>query len=204
MLGYLILVAIGGIRTMPEYAWVFWATLGVCGLGLVLAGSEATARMTAGLFKRLPYVWRLVPRIEGSFASTRILLAPREILMPTLVSVIGWGLECTGFWLIANSVVGGSVPFLHAVFAYAFSAVAGAVLIIFPGGLGVTEYSMGKLLVPRYQGAGGLALEAAQQQATGVVILARFCTLWFAVLVGFIATGMFTRRFGAIEAEEQS
>lgn len=204
LLGYLILVAIGGIQTMPEHAWIFWVTLGVCAVALALAGSEWFADLTAGLFKRLPYVWRLVPRIEGSFASTRILLAPREIFMPTIVSVIGWGLECTGFWLIANAVVPDSIPFLYAVFAYAFSAVAGAVLIIFPGGLGITEYSMGKLLVTRYEGVGGLTLEAARAQATGPVILARFCTLWFAVLVGFIATGLFTRRFGRIESEEAS
>jgi len=202
LLGYLILMAIGGIRTMPEHAWVFWTTLGVCAVALVLAGSRTFANLAAGLFKRLPWVWRLVPRIEGSFASTRILLAPREIFMPTLVSVVGWGLECTGFWLIANAGSQTSVPYLYAVFAYAFSAVAGALLIIFPGGLGVTEFSMGKLLVDRYQEAGALALKAAQQQATGVVILARFCTLWFAVLVGFVATGLFTRLHGRIEAEE--
>ena len=155
LLGYLILVAIGGLQTMPEHAWIFWVTLGICAVALALAGSAIFANFTAGLFKRLPYVWRLVPRIEGSFASTRILLAPKEIFMPTLVSVIGWGLECTGFWLIANSVSDGSVPYLYAVFAYAFSAVIGAVLIIFPGGLGITEYSMGKLLVKRLRAWGG-------------------------------------------------
>jgi len=202
LLGYLILVAVGGIRTMPEYAWVFWSTLVICAVALLLAGAETTERLTAGLFKRLPYVWRLVPRIEGSFASTRILLAPREILMPTAVSVVGWSLECTGFWLVANAVVPDTVPFLYAVFAYAFSAVAGAVLIIFPGGLGVTEFSLGKLLVNKYEAVGGLALEAARQSATGAVILTRLCTLWFAVLVGFVAAGLFTRRFGQIEAEE--
>ena len=202
LLGYLILVALGGIQTMPEYAWIFWSTLLVCVVALLLAGSETFARLAAGFFSKLPYVWRLVPRIEGSFASTRILLAPREILMPTAVSVVGWGLECTGFWLVANAVTPGAVPFLYAVFAYAFSAVAGAVLIIFPGGLGITEFSLGKLLVSRYTAVGGLAVEAARHGATGAVILTRLCTLWFAVLVGFVATGLFTRRFGKIENEE--
>jgi uncharacterized protein (TIRG00374 family) len=202
LLGYLILVAVGGIRTMPEYAWVFWTTLIVCVVLLLVAGAETTERLTAGLFSKLPYIWRLVPRIEGSFASTRTLLAPREILMPTAVSVVGWGLECTGFWLVANAVVPDTVPFLYAVFAYAFSAVAGAVLIVFPGGLGVTEFSLGKLLVAKYTDVGGLALKVAQQSATGVVILARLCTLWFAVLVGFVAAGLFTHRFGKVEAEE--
>ena len=102
----------------------------------------------------------------------------------------------------ANAVVPDTIPFLYAVFAYAFSAVAGAVLIVFPGGLGVTEYSMGKLLVAKYSTVGGLGVDAARAMATGPVILARFCTLWFAVLVGFVATALFTRRFGRIESEE--
>lgn len=203
LLGYLILVALGGISTMPEYGWVFWLTLALCAVGLFLAGSEGFSRFTSNLMGKLPFLWRLAPRVEGSFASTRVLLAPREILMPTVVSVIGWGLECLGFWLIANAVVPETVPFLYAVFAYAFSAVAGAVLIIFPGGLGVTEYSLGKLLVDKFQVPGQLALEAAQQAAAGVVILARLCTLWFAVIVGFVATGLFTKRYGAIDESSE-
>jgi uncharacterized protein (TIRG00374 family) len=199
LLGYLILVAIGGIRTMPEYAPMFWATLALAVVALSLAGSQGFADLTTRVFRRLPYLWRLGPRIEGSFASTRILLAPREVLLPTLVSVVGWGLECTGFWLIADAVVPGSVPFLYAVFAFASSAVLGAVLIIFPGGLGVTEYSLGTLLRSRYELAGGLPLKLAQQSAAGVVILARLCTLWFAVGIGFLATALFKRRHGRIE-----
>jgi uncharacterized protein (TIRG00374 family) len=198
LLGYLILVAIGGIRTLPEYASVFWLMLALCLVGLFLAGSERVARLVAGVFKHLPYSGKMVPRIEGSFASTRVLLAPREVVLPTLVSVLGWGAECTGFWLIADAVAPGRMPYLFAVFAYAFSAVAGAILIIFPGGLGVTEFSLGRLLRLRLTDL-GFAIDAAREMATGVVILARLCTLWFAVLVGFAATATFTRLYGAVE-----
>jgi uncharacterized protein (TIRG00374 family) len=201
LLGYLILVAIGGIHTLPGLAWIFWGTIAVCVAALFLAGSEASARVAAAILARTPYLWRLGPRVEGSFASARILLAPREVLLPTLVSVAGWGLECAGFWLIANALVPGAVPFLFATFTYAFSAVAGAVLVVFPAGLFVTELSLGKLLRPRYTGA-GLALEAAQQSAAGAVILARLCTLWFGVAVGFAALALFTRRHGRLTAEE--
>jgi uncharacterized protein (TIRG00374 family) len=199
LLGYLILVAAGGLVTQPEWQWIFWLTLALCGVGLVLAGSEGFSRLTARFFKRLPYLWRLAPRIEGSFLSTRVLLAPREIVLPTLISVAGWACECAGFWLIADAVVPGSVPFLYAVYAYAFSAVAGAVLIVFPGGLGVTEASLGKLLVNRYYLVPGFSEAVAKQMAAGAVILARLCTLWFAVAVGFAATAIFTRRFGTVD-----
>jgi uncharacterized protein (TIRG00374 family) len=207
LFGYLILVAIGGLATENPatdsgYAWVFWVALALCVIAIPMVGSERLARVAVHVISRLPVVGRLAPRVEGSFASTRILLAPREILMPTVVSVLGWGCECTGFWLVANAVVPGAVPFLYGVLAFAFSAVAGAVLIIFPGGLGVTEFLLGKLLVAKYTKLGGLAVEAARQSATGVVILARLCTLWFAVLVGFVATALFTRRFGKIAEDE--
>jgi uncharacterized protein (TIRG00374 family) len=198
LLGYLILMALGGIQTLPEYAWLFWTMLGVCLLGLFLAGSERFSRLIAGLFKRLPYLWRLVPRIEGSFASTRLLLAPREVVLPTLISVVGWGAECTGFWIIADAAAPGRVSWLFAVFAYAFSAIAGAVLILFPGGLGITEFSLGRLVRLRLTET-GIAIDAAREMATGVVILARLCTLWFAVIVGLLATAVFTRLHGAVE-----
>ncbi len=207
LLGYLILVAIGGLSTAPDYAWVFWALLATCALALGIVGSTRCTRLLVRLVARLPVVGRLAPRVEGAFASTRILLAPRELVLPTLVSVIGWGCECTGFWIIANAVVPDSVPWLYAVFAFAFSAVAGAVAIIAPGGLVITEGLLGSLLRPRYQPvlertlslAGDAAREAARAQAAAAVILARLCTLWFAVAVGFAATALFTRRHGSVQ-----
>jgi uncharacterized protein (TIRG00374 family) len=198
LLGYLVLVAVGGLNTQPQYAWMFWALLGLCVVGVLGVGSRRVARAAVALTARLPGLHRLAPRLEGSFASARTLLAPREVLMPTFVSVLGWGAECTGFWLIANAVAPDSMPWLLAVFAYAFSAVAGAVLILFPGGLGVTEYSLGRLVRLRLTELGH-ALEAAQATAAGIVILARLCTLWFAVGIGLAATLAFTRRFGEID-----
>lgn len=210
LLGYLILVAIGGLSAYPEYAGVFWSTLALSIVGLLLSGSQRFARLIYKLFSNLPYVWRLAPRIEGSFESTRLLLAPREILFPTLVSVVGWGAECLAFWLIADSLVPGSVPILFAIFTFAISAVAGALAIIAPGGLGVTEYLLGNLLGRRYEaalapqlGLSGAALEkVAIATAAGALIVARLCTLWFAVVVGLIALSLFTRRYGAPEEDE--
>jgi hypothetical protein len=202
LLGYLILVAIGGLSTEPEFGWIFWSMLGVCLVALVLVGSENFARLCVAAVAKAPLVSRLAPRVEIAFVSTRKLLALREMLGPTLVSVIGWGLECTGFWLIANHLVPGGLPYLYAVFAFAFSAVIGAVALIAPGGLGVTEYSLGKLIVTRIGPDGlGLTLEVARQKAAGMTILARLCTLWFAVFVGFVATALFTRQFGEVEDE---
>ena len=206
--GYLLLIAVGGIASQPDYIPVFAATAVLCSLGMGLAGSQSVARISQRLVARTPYIWRLAPKVEGSFRSVRVLLRPREVVFPTLLSMVSWGLECTGFWLIVNGISAHPVPFLFCVFAYALSAVAGALAIIVPGGLGVTEGLLGTLtrrelgrpLVAQLGAA--TAMETARSQATAAVILGRLATLWFGVLVGFIALGMLKRRLGRIDFDE--
>lgn len=193
LLGVLILVAVGGIASEPEYQWIFWATLALCVVLLALAGSRGFARLMVRVVERLPVVSRLSTRVEGAFETTRVLLAPRELLLPTVVSTLGWACECTAFWLIARELSPTGLPFLFAVFTFALSAVAGAVLIVFPGGLGVTEASMGALLEREYVAA-GLTREVARASAFSATLLIRLCTLWFAVGVGLVAVALFKRR----------
>jgi uncharacterized membrane protein YbhN (UPF0104 family) len=82
-----------------------------------------------------------------------------------LLATAGWSLECTGFWLVANAFVPGSpITFAFATYTFALSAVAGAVLILFPGGLGVTEGVMTTLLATRYR-ALALTPETARASA---------------------------------------
>jgi uncharacterized protein (TIRG00374 family) len=200
LVGYLLLVALGGIATRPQYQWIFWATLGLCVIGLGLAGSRRFARAATEVLARTPGLSRIAPRVEGSFESVRVLLTPREVIVPTLLSTLSWGFECVGFWLIANGVAGSPVSFSFCVFAYAISAVAGALAIVVPGGLGVTEGLLGTLLRRELQPGleRGLTTEVAigvaRGQAAGAVILARLCTLWFGVLVGLVSLWMFRAR----------
>jgi uncharacterized protein (TIRG00374 family) len=199
LLGYLVLIAAGGALSRPDYTWLLAAALGLCAAAVLSLGSRRVSRWTRHALKRTPYFWRLAERAEGAFASARRLLSPRLLLEATAIAVIGWGLECLAFWWIASELVPGSVGLQQAVFAFALSAVVGALALFAPGGLGVTEFSLGKLLRGHYSGA-GLALAAAQQKAAAAVILARLCTLWFAVAVGLAALGLFSRRFGAPRA----
>jgi len=211
LLSFLVLIAIGGLATQPDHAWIFWGTLGLCAALLAVVGSPRLTRSTLGLCARLPLIGPLAPKLEASFDSTRVLLAPRELPFATLVSTIGWGLECAGFWLIANSlleaaaaqgvVVEGAVPLLFATYAFALSAVAGAVAIIAPGGLGITEGTLSGLLGARYQ-ALGLSGEAARAGAASATVLIRLCTLWFAVACGLVALGLFQRAQRARETRQ--
>jgi len=216
LLGYLLLVAIAGLATLPEYQWVFWSVLAVCAVMIALAGSQSFSQLVYRVIKRTPFFWRLAPKVQGSFQSTRVLLSPREIVLPTLTSMLSWGCECVGFWLIARAMApGGELSFSFAVFAYAFSAVAGALLILFPGGIGPTEGFLGSLLRrqiepgftaghPGLAGLTGTALqeaprELARASAGAAVLLTRICTLWFGVGVGLIFLARFRRRFGELE-----
>ena len=192
LLGFLLLIAAGGIAGQPEYEWIFWATLLLCALLVLLAGSHSAARLVHAVVARLPGGRRLAPRLEGAFESARALLAPRELVLPVLIAAAGWSLECLGFWLVAGALVEGGLPLSFAVTTFSLSAVAGAVLIVFPGGLGVTEASMGGLLARRYA-ALGVAREAAQAKAAAATILIRLCTLWFAVALGLVAATVFSR-----------
>ena len=198
LLGFLVLIAVGGLATAPEYAWVFWGTLALCGVLVVGLSSRRAGAAGVALMRSLPVVGRAADKIEVALGSTRVLMAPRELVLPTVVATVGWGLECTAFWWFANTLTPG-VPYLFGVFVFALSAVAGAVAIIFPGGLGLTEGLMIGLLRERYL-ALGVAAATATARATTATLLVRLCTLWFAMGVGLIALGMHKRRRRALSA----
>ena len=73
-----------------------------------------------------------------------------------------------------------------AAFFYATSTLAGA-LVPVPGGLGITESALKEQL----QTLG----HVAPATSTAAMMLTRFATLWFAVLVGFIALGLLRARY---------
>ena len=100
---------------------------------------------------------------------------------------------------IRDAFAPGAVPYGYAVYTFALSAVAGAVLILFPGGLGPTEASMSALLTPKYVAA-GLAADAARASAASATLVIRLCTLWFAVVLGVVAALVFRRRHGGWSA----
>lgn len=200
LLGFLVLIGAGGLATAPDHAWVFWATLALCAaLVTALASSRANA-LTLSLARKLPIVRRFVPKLEEALASTRLLLAPRALALPVLLATLGWSLECLAFWHVASALVPGGIPLAFATYTFALSAVAGAVAIIFPGGLGVTEASLTALLSARYTTL-GLTRELAHSNAVAATLVIRLCTLWFAVLVGLLATLAFQHRIRKLDRQ---
>jgi uncharacterized protein (TIRG00374 family) len=127
----------------------------------------------------------LAPKLREAFSSLRVLASPFALLWPTLLSVIGWGCEGFALDLILRGF-GASVATALAIFFYATATLAGAIIPV-PGGLGVVEAMIQEQLVH----LGGV--DAGD--ATASMILIRFATLWWAVLVGFAALAILKTRF---------
>lgn len=195
LIGVIALIAIGSV-TFP--GGVLWASAGLL-LVLAILVLVASPRVSAWLVAWLPTLpgplgrvgARLSAKLAEAFTRLRAITSPRHLVAPTLLSVVGWGLEGVGLWLI----VGGfgraaSLPFTG--FVYATATLAGA-LVPVPGGLGVTD----KLLEEQMARLGGVPFDTA----TSAMLLARFATLWFAVIVGFVALAILRAMYPALRAE---
>lgn len=185
VIGIVLLILVGG-ATFP--AGLPWAVAGVSAVavGLFFILWQPPARWFCDrLESRRGRLARFVPKLRHALDSLRVLAHPSALLVPTLLSVVGWGAEGTALWLL----LGGFqqvVALPLAVVVYASATLAGA-LIPVPGGLGVVEGLLRQGLI----GWGHVALGAA----TASMILVRLCTLWWAVVVGFIALFLLRLRF---------
>ncbi len=137
-----------------------------------------------GLVKHLPgKLEKVGPKLETMYETLGVLVHPRNLLLPTLLSIAAWSLECLALWTILWGF-GEPVPVPLAAFFYATSTLVGAVM---PGGLGVTESALREQMID----LGHVSRDAS----TDAMMLVRFATLWFAVLVGFAALALLKRRY---------
>ena len=126
-----------------------------------------------------------VPKLKTAQQSLLLVAHPRALLVPTLLSLIGWGGEGFALNLLLQGF-GEPTPLTLSLFFYATATLAGA-LIPVPGGLGVAEGIMQSQLVQLGR--------VAQGAATGSMLMIRFATLWWAVLVGFVALALLKLRY---------
>ncbi|MFW9982658.1 MAG: lysylphosphatidylglycerol synthase transmembrane domain-containing protein [Candidatus Thorarchaeota archaeon] len=121
-------------------------------------------------------------------------LGPRPLVVSTTISVPGWFMECLELWLLLSLLSGAGLPslapaslvlLLQATFVHATASIIGAISFL-PGGVGTYEITSVALIQ--------FLLGLAQAQASAATIIIRVVTLWFSVVVGFIALGIVTRR----------
>ncbi len=195
VIGVVVLIVIGSLGFSGG---LLWAGLGMAAVLvlLVVVSSRGLSTAIIGTVERGPGpLKRIGPKLHEAYDSLATLVRPANLVVPTLLSIAAWSLECTALWVILQGFEQETGLGL-ATFFYATSTLAGA-LVPVPGGLGVTETSLqGQLQELGHVGA---------TTATAAMILVRFATLWFAVLVGFVSLSLLKRRHtgllaGGVEA----
>lgn len=189
LLGVLLLIAVGSLP-FPGGPWI--ASAGLALVAVIVTGLSL-ARLAKLLFRvlaRLPVLGPRVPHLAEIYSSLQSLLSPSLLLFALAASVVAWGAEGVGFFLVVREYAPGA-RLLLAIFNYTGSTFLGA-LSMLPGGLGAAEGSLAALL--HSQG-----LDTADAASATLVI--RSATLWFAVLLGLLALPVVLRRLAAKKVE---
>jgi uncharacterized protein (TIRG00374 family) len=175
LLGVLVLISLG-VLPFQGGPWI----AGLLLLGLVAMVVAFTWRSLAGavfrLAAKLPVVKTRIAHLTEMYETLRSLLAPGLLLGAVALSVVAWGAEGVGFWLVVRAYAP-DASLLAGIFNYTGSNVIGS-LSMLPGGLGAAEGSMTALL--HAQG-----LDTAD--ANLITLVVRGATLWFAVVLGLLA-----------------
>ncbi|MDB4964556.1 MAG: Integral rane protein [Myxococcales bacterium] len=182
-LAALALIGVGALAGGERIAWVALALVGVA---VLCVASERLAHGIIDLVGGLPGVGKLAPKLREFYGATKELLAPTPLVLATLLSLVAWLCECVAFWLVLRGFSGADASLKLCTFIYATMTIAGA-LSFLPGGLGVQEIGMVKLLVAQAHGV-------SEPMAAAATFVTRLCTLWFAVVVGVVALLVMQRR----------
>ena len=112
------------------------------------------------------------------------LLDLKSLLIAVPLGILSWGAEALVLCLVSISL--GIEPGLSvglALLAHSAGTIAGAVSMI-PGGLGLTEITIGAILIS----------VMPEADAAVTTIIMRFATLWFAVILGIIVLGIIKKK----------
>ena len=146
----------------------------------VVARHQPLAYWLLHRLERLPVVSRFAHHAEEFYASSYALLSPFALGSMTLLSVVSWGFEVLGFYvvLLGLGVEGGGDLLLKASFIMPAATLASALLLT-PGGLGVAEGGI--------TGLSQVLLDLPKATPRSATLVIRFGTLWFGVIVGLVA-----------------
>lgn len=181
----LVMLSMVGLAQYPQVWPVVVVTMVLVVVGVFVLGSPKILHACLEFASRLPLVGKVAHKLEPLIESTAIVLRLRGLVLLSGLSIVGWGLECVGYWVIINGFVGVDASLIACTFLWAAGTLVGA-LSFLPGGLGATE---GVLLVASQQLLHGVT----QPVAAAASLLARIATLWFAEILGGIALGLFLR-----------
>jgi uncharacterized protein (TIRG00374 family) len=156
--------------------------LAVAITGIAVLRSRRLSLLAERVLRKIPLLDHLAPHLSDFHASSNELLAPRPLVVGTLISFVSWGMECLGVYLCSVGL-DADRPFLLVVFVFAVSSLVG-VLSMLPGGIGAVEAGLTGQFVTVAGLSAGLAV--------ALTLVIRLATLWFATLIGIL--GLFAVR----------
>lgn len=180
----LILLSLVGIAQFREYLGIVIATTAAVIGAVFLLGSPKLLHAVlqqAGRFG----LDSVTKRAEKIIDSSAVLLQLRPLLTLTAISLVGWGLECLGYYWVLRGFTGVDPSPLLCIFLWSSTTLIGAVSFL-PGGLGATEGSLAVLATRLIPGV-------TAPIALASTLLIRAATLWFAVLIGGISLAIFLK-----------
>jgi uncharacterized membrane protein YbhN (UPF0104 family) len=164
----------------------------VLGVGLILWRTPALALVR--WFERRPNPLRKLARdVEAALQSLYTVASPRALLWPAVLAAVAWACEAVALYAVLYGF-GTPVSMSLAVFFYSTAMLAGGIVPL-PGGLGVAEPIMQEGLI---QVAG-----IARAPATAAMVLTRLATLWWAVLLGFVALTRLKARYPGLGLDDE-
>lgn len=158
--------------------------------GIILITNRKLSIKLLHLFSKVKYLSKHIQKLNTAYDSSFKLLSFIPLMLMTFLSIISWGFECFGYYIILTNF-DVTIDVLWAFFSYSFSTIVGA-LSMLPGGLGVTEGSLTLMLVQK---------GFSNNDAIASTFIVRAVTLWFAVLVGAISVLFYQNRFGKIKLD---
>ncbi len=181
----LVLLSLVGVTEYRDYLPVIIASIVVVLLGVGILGSPRLCHGLLNLLQRLPGIGGLAGKARGLVDSSAELMTAKVLVVLSLLSVVGWGLECVGYYVVLHGFFGVEASLSVCTFLWAVTTLIGA-LSFLPGGLGATEGSLALLIAE-------LAVGVSPEIALASTMLIRACTLWYGEVVGGIALGFVIR-----------
>ena len=152
---------------------------------IFIISNKSVALPIIDFSEKIPFIKKYIHDIHSAYESSYQLLKIKPLILMTLLSLISWGFECWGYYIILKNF---NIDFgpLWASFSYSFSTIIGAISML-PGGLGLTEGSLTFLLVQK---------KVPLDISVATTFIVRVVTLWFAVLIGIVSLTLYQKRFG--------
>lgn len=116
-------------------------------------------------------------KLRKLYYATYPLLTPRNLLVTSGLAAVSWSFECLALLMILQGVGADQVTLAQATFVFCMATIFGGFLFFMPGGLGGFEGSMLAMLT---------MLGLATPLANASMVIIRFSTLFFSVLLGFL------------------